>query len=161
MLPQVIKFKGIALDLLFPQWCIGCGQEGNVFCSSCSESLPRIMPPLCPRCGIPQSNDTLCPGCARQTAAVDGLRSPFQFEGTIRQAVHQLKYNNLRTLALPLAELMREYLATNPLPIEVLVPVPLHRKRLKERGHNQSQLLAGELSKLATMPVINDALIRK
>jgi len=86
---------------------------------------------------------------------------PFGVEGTIRQAVHQLKYNNLRTLALPLAKLMKEYLAANPLPVEVLVPVPLHRKRLKERGHNQSQLLAEELGKLAAMPVVNDVLIRK
>jgi len=82
-------------------------------------------------------------------------------EGTIRQAVHQLKYKNLRALAPPLAQLMRDYLAANPLPGEALVPVPLHRKRLKERGHNQSQLLAEELSKLVALPVINNVLIRK
>jgi ComF family protein len=52
-------------------------------------------------------------------------------------------------------------MATNPVPGEVLVPVPLHRKRLRERGYNQSSLLARELGKLIKLPVIDDSLIRK
>jgi len=78
-----------------------------------------------------------------------------------RQAIHQLKYKNLRALATPLAKLVRDYLATSPVPGEVLVPVPLHQKRLKERGYNQSRLLADELSKLIALPVIGDCLVRK
>jgi ComF family protein len=79
----------------------------------------------------------------------------------MRQAIHQLKYRNLRALAEPLAKLLNDYLATYPIPGEVLVPVPLHQKRLRERGYNQSSLLAKELGKLTNLPVVDDCLIRQ
>jgi competence protein ComFC len=79
----------------------------------------------------------------------------------MRQAIHQLKYRNLRAIAQPLAELLHRYLVKNPLPGEVLVPVPLHAKRLRERGYNQACLLARELSKLTGQPVVDGCLIRK
>ncbi|MFC2021695.1 ComF family protein [Chloroflexota bacterium] len=151
----------MALNLLFPQWCIGCGKEGGFICSSCRSSLPRVMPPLCPKCGRPQPNGILCPSCVSWQAEIDGIRSPFRFDGIIRQAIHQLKYRNLRALAAPLAQLLNDYLITNPVSGEVLVPVPLHRKRLRERGYNQSSLLARELGKFANLPVVDDCLIRQ
>lgn len=119
------------------------------------------MLPLCPRCGKPQSSSMLCPGCIGWQTEIDGIRSPLRFDGVIRQAIHQLKYRNLRALAQPLAELLKDYLVTNPIPGEVLVPVPLHQKRLKERGYNQSHLLARELGKFITLPVVDDCLIRQ
>jgi len=79
----------------------------------------------------------------------------------MRQAIHELKYRNLRALSAPLAKLLRDYLITNPVPGEVLVPVPLHRKRLRERGYNQSVLLARELGKLINLPVVDDCLVRQ
>ncbi|MBA7618916.1 hypothetical protein ES703_26248 [subsurface metagenome] len=161
MLPRVAKLKGIPLDFLFPQWCIGCGREGEFICSSCRRSLPRVMPPLCPRCGKPQSSGILCPACVGWQAKIDGIRSPFRFDGVMRQAIHQLKYRNLRALAGPLTELLSDYLAINPIAGEVLVPVPLHQKRLRERGYNQSILLAKELGKLNNLPVVDDCLIRQ
>ena len=161
ILPRLAKLKGIGVDLLFPQWCVGCGKEGDFICRSCRRSLPRIMPPLCPRCGKSQSSGILCPGCVSWQAEIDGIRSPFQFDGVIRQAIHQLKYRNLRALAATLAKLLQDYLVTNPMPGEVLVPVPLHQKRIRERGYNQSSLLAKELGKLTGLPVVDDCLIRQ
>jgi len=79
----------------------------------------------------------------------------------MRQAIHQLKYRNVRALAAPLAKLLKDYLVTNPVPGELLVPVPLHQKRLRERGYNQSSLLAWELGKLTNLTVIDDRLIRQ
>ena len=161
MLPQLAKLKGMALDLLFPQWCVGCGKEGDFICYSCRRSLPRIIPPLCPRCGKPQPSGILCPSCVGWGARIDGIRSPFRFDGVMRQAIHQLKYRNLRALAAPLARLLNDYLGTNPVPGEVLVPVPLHQKRLRERGYNQSSLLAQELGKFTKLPVVDNCLIRQ
>jgi ComF family protein len=119
------------------------------------------MPPLCPKCGRPQSSAVLCPGCVGWQAEIDGIRSPFHFDGAIRQAIHELKYRNLRALAVLLARLLGDYLASYPVPGEVLVPVPLHQKRLRERGYNQSRLLAQELGKLTNLPVVADCLIRQ
>jgi ComF family protein len=64
-------------------------------------------------------------------------------------------------MAQPLAGLLQDYLVANPVPGEVLVPVPLHQKRLRERGYNQSCLLARELGKLINLPVVDDCLIRQ
>ena len=78
----------------------------------------------------------------------------------MRQVIHQLKYRNLRALAQLLTRLMQDYLVANPMPGEILVPVPLHQKRLKERGYNQSELLAKELGKLINLPVVANCLVR-
>lgn len=161
MLPQLTKLKGIALDLLFPRWCVGCGKEGDFICAACLKSLPRITPPLCPHCGQPQLNAVICPVCVGWQASIDGIRAPFKFDGAIRQAIHGLKYNNLRAMAVFLGRWLGDYLAANPLPGELLVPVPLHHKRLRERGYNQSRLLALELSRLSGLPLVDDCLVRE
>jgi ComF family protein len=161
MLRQAAKLKREALDLLFPKWCIGCGREGDFICASCRKLLPRLIPPLCPRCGRPQPEGRLCPGCASWQATIDGIRAPFRFEGLVRTAIHQLKYRNLRALSKTLAGFLGDYLDASPLPAAVLVPVPIHDQRLRERGYNQSRLLAQELSKLSGLPLVADCLIRK
>jgi ComF family protein len=161
VLPQIVELKRMALDLLFPQWCVGCGRTGSFICSSCRSLLAPVTMPLCPLCGRPQPSGILCPSCTSWQAEIDGIRSPFRFEGVMRDAIHQLKYRNLRGLATPLAQLLNDYLVIHPLPGEVLVPVPLHPKRLRERGYNQSVLLARELSKLTSLPLIVDCLARQ
>lgn len=149
------------LSFLFPQWCVGCGRGGDLLCPSCLGSLAPVFPPLCPLCGTPQASGVLCPNCVSSSAAIDGIRSPFRFEGVMRQAVYELKYGNLRTLALPLARLLKNYLDANPLPVDALVPVPLHKKRLRGRGYNQSLLLARKLGRLCGLPVVSDCLVRE
>jgi ComF family protein len=79
----------------------------------------------------------------------------------MRQAIHELKYKNLRAIAGLFARLLNDYLTANPVPGEVLVAVPLHPKRLRERGYNQSHLLARELAKLSRLPLVDDCLIRE
>ena len=75
--------------------------------------------------------------------------------------VHRLKYQHARHLAEPLAALLGGYLDTGPVPsVEAIVPVPLHPNRLRQRGYNQSTLLARELSARASLPVVDDCLER-
>jgi predicted amidophosphoribosyltransferase len=118
------------------------------------------MPPLCPKCGRPQTSGVLYPSCISWQAMVDGIRSPFRFDGVIRLTIYQLKYRNLRTRAVSLAGLLNDYLNTNHIHGEVLVPVPMHPKRLRERGYNQSSLLAQELGKITGLQVVNNCHIR-
>ena len=161
VLPRLAILKRVALDFFSPQKCLGCGEEGELLCRNCQKSLPHILPPVCPKCGKPQASGIACSGCVSWQTSIDGIRSPLRFEGLVRESIHQLKYKNLRSIARPLAFLLRDYLIHYPLPFQVLVPVPLHRKRLRERGYNQSYLLAQELGKLLTLPVVDDCLARQ
>ena len=150
----------LAIDFFFPARCIACGKTGSFLCDSCCHTLPRIVPPVCGKCGRPESTGALCPACWGWQSQIDGIRSPFRFDGVIRQAVHELKYRNLRALAGCLAELLFHYYQANPVCGEILVPVPLHAKRLRSRGYNQSSLLAKELSQLSSLPVNEGCLVR-
>jgi len=118
------------------------------------------MPPICPKCGKPQTSGILCPSCTGWQAEIDGIRAPFKFDGVIREAIHRLKYNNLRALVIPLVGFLLDYVESNYVPGQVLVPVPLHPKRLKERGYNQSSLLAHRLGKLTNLVVEDGCLVR-
>ena len=147
-------------DFLFPQFCIGCGREAGALCPACLDKLPRLSPPFCPRCGLPQENGQPCRDCSGLDLAIDSIRSVLTFQKLTREAVHQFKYRNMRVLADPLAALMHSYLVENPITADMLVPVPLHPRRLRERGYNQSLLLARRLGRLSGIPVCPDALKR-
>ena len=118
------------------------------------------MPPFCPRCGRPQASGIVCPTCWQRPTEIDGIRSPFRVDEAIRKAIHELKYRNLKAISPCLAELLADYFRENPLPGDALVAVPLHARRLRERGYNQSVLIAKELSKRIGLPVIEGCLIR-
>ena len=160
MLPQILNLKRVALDLFFPAWCIGCGREGQYICHACREKLPLISPPICNKCGRPLTDENTCPGCIEEPVAIDGIRAPFLFQGVIRKAIHELKYRNLKAITLVLAGLLHDYLRENPISGDVLAPVPIHPKRLRERGYNQSSLILRELSRKNGLPVIEDCLVR-
>ena len=148
------------MDSFFPRRCVGCGKGGGFLCPECLGKLPRLLPPLCPHCGRPQASGIVCPSCWQRQTEIDGIRSLFRFDEVIRKAIHQLKYRNLKAISPCLAELLADYLKANPPPGEALVGVPLHPRRLRERGYNQSSLLARELGRRIGLPVIEDCLIR-
>ena len=148
------------VDFLFPSRCIGCGEWGSFLCAGCSTKLPRISMPVCAKCGRPESSGPLCSACWGWNSNIDGIRSSFRFDGVIRQAIYQLKYHNLKAIAGQMAEFLFQYMVQNPLPVDVLVAVPLHKRRLKHRGYNQSELIAKKLSNLSLLPVLTDCLYR-
>ncbi|MFH0847644.1 MAG: ComF family protein [Chloroflexota bacterium] len=160
MLSLLALLREKALDLLFPCRCVGCGKEGDFICPDCQKLLRPVETPFCPICGKPQNSDGICASCRELKLEIDGIRSVFRFEGVAREAVHQLKYNQVRALAPRIGEFMTTYLRGNHLPGEVLVPVPLHAARLRERGYNQSALLAGAIGWGINLPV-NETSLRR
>jgi len=129
-------------------------------CHECKKKLPFLLPPLCPRCGTTQASGMLCFRCRQKPGMIDGIRSPFRFEEVIRKAVHEFKYKHLKALSFCLAELLADYLNIHNLTGDMLIPVPLHHQRLRERGYNQSLLISRDLGKLIMMPVLADYLVR-
>ena len=81
-------------------------------------------------------------------------------ENAARQAIHQLKYGNRPSLAAGLASLMADYWTASPLPAELIVAVPLHVARQRERGYNQAHLLASALGQMVGLPLATNALRR-
>jgi competence protein ComFC len=154
------KFGHVLLDLLYPPQCYGCGRAGVLFCLVCRDSVPRLAPPLCDLCGRPQIATGCCPACIDRPMQIDGIRSVALFEGVLRKAIHGLKYENVRGLADILGEMMAEYWRDHSWSADALVPVPLHPRRRRERGYNQSLLLAKRVERAAGVPVVNGVLHR-
>ena len=150
-----------ALDLLFPLGCVGCGVEGTLLCDACHATLPWLTPPFCQRCAQPLRFAQVCDRCQREPLTIDGIRSLFRMEGAAREAVHRLKYSNLRTLAPFLGPLLAGLVEREALPAQVVVPVPLHPRRERERGYNQSALLARAVGREAGLPVEEHLLRRQ
>ena len=153
------KLACSALDLVFPIHCAGCGREGAIVCAVCAPALPALARPYCHSCAAP-SVDGLCRSCLAQPPGFDAVRSPYRFEGAVREAIHALKYRGVRAAAGTLAGLMSQFLEENPFDADFAVPVPLHHRRLNRRGYNQSALLAREIDKRLNLPVREDLLTR-
>jgi ComF family protein len=81
-------------------------------------------------------------------------------EGKLQQAIHALKYNNTPSLAQPLGERLAECLAQLNWSVDMIVPVPLHTSRIKERGYNQSQVLGAHVAAHHNLPLVPDAIAR-
>lgn len=153
------RVAGGALDLVLPISCAVCDTEGHYLCPDCEPKLPRLERPYCTRCAD-RGREPLCDVCAASPPAIDGIRAPYLFEGIVREMAYDLKYRNIRAAAPDLARLLADFLKSNRVPGDVLVPVPLHRSAERRRGYNQSQLLARELAKLTGLPLVGRALRR-
>ena len=160
MTSRLRQLQNEVIDFFFPRECIGCGKVGDFICVQCSKKLPRLNPPICLRCGKPESSGTFCYECWGKSNSLDSIRSVFVFDGALRDAVLSFKYRNLRAIANCLGDFMAGYYKVNNLTGDILVPVPLNEMRIRDRGYNQSELLAREISLQIGVPV-NEKVIRR
>jgi predicted amidophosphoribosyltransferase len=142
-----------ALTLVYPARCAACdalvGAEDAAFCDACTLSLVPMVR-ACPHCAHPlpataAANPPPCLGCLSRRPLFDGARAAFEFGGAIAQAIRRLKWSQMPELASPLGRLLEESWARAPPPyraIDLIVPVPLHPKRLRAREFNQAAALA-------------------
>jgi len=148
------------LDLLFPPRCVGCDRLGVWLCERCAQCLPFLDGPVCVQCGRPLTEIGVCPICRKKSLRLDSIRSTFLFEGVVRDAVYALKYRGAYSVTAPLVGRMADYWRRHHLKGDILVPVPLHPKRERKRGYNQSILLAQELGHQLGLPVTSQLLCR-
>lgn len=135
----------LALDLLFPPRCALCRTNGAVLCDLCIATLPLAADPRCNICWDDIQSGSTCRHCVDTPPAFDQVRAPYEHADGARDLVHLLKYDNLTSLAEPMA---REMLPlAEEAECDVIVPVPLHGGRLRSRGYNQAALLAKHLAR--------------
>jgi ComF family protein len=160
------------LDLLLPSSCAYCSSplgDSTVpfFCSACWSDFSVLPGPFCPSCGKPfDSSEALthspaheCHACRLEPPRFDQALSVGYFEGSLREAVHQFKYRPCPALGKPLGVWMCGNLRVLT-SIDIIMPVPLHRSRLRQRGFNQALLLARQLSTAGNIPLCYDNLWR-
>ena len=141
------------LDLLLPARCLACGRGGDVVCASCLETLPRIRPPLCERCGRPTAWPvSRCSECAGRRLAFATARAAVAYDDSVRAIVTGWKEHGLRRLAATAAELVVASLGRPE--ADALTFVPADRNRLLQRGHHPAERLARELGRRWNLPVL-------
>lgn len=137
------KMKNFLLDLFFPKHCLGCRKEGWFICPACLEKIPINHNP------------------AENIGKIKLRAASFYEYSLLKQAIHKFKYEFVRELAEPLAKLMIERINQPPIGQNlILVPVPLHPRRLRWRGFNQAELLAQAVSRELNLPMASNLLIR-
>lgn len=139
--------------MFYPQRCVGCrSRASDVLCRDCFEAVPWIGAPFCRRCGMPTAFDVfVCEECKGVDFGFESARAPLRYEGVGKRIVHALKYAGyLRVVEKLMVPMMREVLAGD---FDVVVPVPLHRSRLRRRGFNQAELMARALAEKIKTPV--------
>lgn len=174
------KIKEFLLDILFPRFCLGCGAEGTYLCDDCKAILEISEYKYC----LCDSNPLRIParpigGPANQTKGkckkcdskkLSGLYSSLSYKEKplTRKLIHYFKYKPyyLKDLAKPLAQLIVDHISLLGEPVDVLlkdsilIPIPVDKKKLKQRGYNQTEEIAKELAKITNTPLVSNVLIK-
>jgi ComF family protein len=158
------------LDLIFPPVCPVCESlidrrdKDRVICPACRKAIRFVQPPLCPRCGLPYPSGRahLCAVCLKDRRYFAVHRTAALYEGALKEMIHRFKYQGVFPLKQVLGDLLEPVLKgmRRELRVDLLVPVPLHIRRLRERGFNQALLLVKELSTRSGIPYQERALAK-
>ncbi len=150
-------------SLFYPPLCVVCSSsiDGREYlCEDCRGRAPRIKPPFCTKCSEPFSGAITqtfsCANCEHRILHFDAAVAAYRSRGLVRKLVHDFKYGHQRHLRHPLAAWLREAMHDPRLDgrrFDLIVPVPLHPTRERERGFNQATLLAELLAQHVSVPV--------
>ena len=159
------------LDTLFPKYCLSCSKEGFYVCPDCFVKIPIQKSFFCYICARRSPDGKTCKDCKSKTGSIlAGLLIASDWNNLfVRQIIYECKYRFIKDLSSPLADLLIIFLNQSGFFIQrpniniesyILVPVPLHKRRLSWRGFNQAELIANRLGHYLKFPVLNNALIR-
>lgn len=150
------------LDSVLPPSCLVCSEPVEAdgqFCLACFKNVNFITPPFCACCGVPFGFQTpgegeqLCITCITSPPAYNAARAAIRYDETARRMILPFKYNDRAEAAPNLARLLLRAGEGSVRAVDMLVPVPLHPIRLRQRRYNQAALLAKSLAKLTHKPV--------
>lgn len=161
------------IDILYPKFCLICHSRvkdndlDNLVCLNCWSKIKKNVPPFCRRCGRNIKDNpilkNICGQCQRIDFGFDRALSPCRYEGVLKELISQFKYQGKdylgRTLSRLLIDFVREYNLELNL-FDVIMPVPLHKRKLREREFNQAQILSEFLASKLNMELSKEELMR-
>ncbi len=149
--------------LLWPPRCLLCGEpgrQGRDLCRPCGDALPWNRR-ACLRCALPlTASESACGHCLRHPPLVDETHAALVYAFPVDRLLPRLKFHADLACGRLLSQLMIEAFAALPRP-DALIPLPLHRHRLRARGYDQALELARPLARAFALPLLDDALIRR
>lgn len=161
------------INIIYPPICVGCNKpmhhtKNNIFlCSQCYYNIKRHTPPFCQKCGrglIEAENiiKGICPTCIDRRYHFQRAYSICSYEGTIKELIHKFKYSQKLHYKIIFEKLCSEFIDAFKIlsDIDIIIPIPLHSARLREREYNQSQILSSILSNIINKPVVSNLLMR-
>lgn len=158
------RLRSITQSLRLPALCLLCHQFHQDRLAVCHECVALFTPLgfCCRQCAAPlfDSNHPLCGQCIKKPPHFDTALVSYRFEEPLRSLLHQFKYNHSLYLTSLLGELMLKALNSNYVQPQCLIPVPMHRMRLKTRGFNQAVVLARFLAKKLKLPCDSSSCVK-
>ncbi|MGQ9747243.1 MAG: double zinc ribbon domain-containing protein [Candidatus Caldatribacteriaceae bacterium] len=164
-----LNLKEGFINFLLPQHCVACGRyvdvsSGFPLCEECLSKIPFLEEAFCLVCGrlVGGGNTLFCHRCRTFPFHFDRARAVTWYETPIRECICAFKYQGVLSLVSFLGSLLAEYCERHPLleGIDYLLPVPLHPRRLRERGFNQALLLGNYLRAHFRIPLLEKAVVR-
>ncbi|WP_225907016.1 ComF family protein [Methyloradius palustris] len=149
-------------QLIFPQACMLCATSDGgelAICGDCLADLPRHITDQCPQCALPAYQNQLCGHCIASPPAFDVTHALFRYEFPVDAMLQRYKYQHLLNMAQTFAQMIITDLPNANLP-DLIIPMPLHPLRLKERGFNQSLEIARIVGKSLNIKVDTQACSR-
>ncbi len=174
----MLKLKNMLnclLNIIYPRTCMSCGKllDNNainkLICNECRLGIKKNTPPLCTICGRQirgiQVSTAVCPDCSRaRNFSFDRAFGSCVYEGVARELIHKFKYQNRDYLSLLLARLLIEFIYQYRINLEIfdlIIPIPLHKIRLREREFNHAELIARQVAKEFSLALSSTNLWRK
>lgn len=161
------QVKKMIVDTVYPPRCILCDGLLSInekyHCKECDISRYKVAGNLCIKCGKPiYPYETLCQQCKEQDFHFTKGRSLFIYEGSLHSTMYRLKYGNRQDIGINLGELLASQIGEKikSWNVELILPVPLHKKRFKFRGYNQAYLLSQGIGATLGIDVKDDVLLR-
>lgn len=146
------------MQAILPQHCAlcGAGTSNRLLCAGCDADLSHHQAPACPICALPALGSQVCGACLQHPPAFDRTLAAFSYRFPVDRLLHAFKYSGNLALVEILAKPLARLAASHPKP-DLLMPMPLHPGRLKERGFNQSLEIARPISRWLDIPLAADA----
>lgn len=148
-------------DTIFPAHCFGCDSEGKFVCDDCYRTLDISGVFCCPVCHVENKTGESCVQCKNELYIHRHVAvTPYKEDGLIGDMMHSFKYHFAEDVRDVFERMIQDFFKSNSIEIDMIIPVPLHKKRFVERGFNQSEIIAQTISSILHKPILVNILLR-